>query len=199
MKFKKPPDRADFDFRLEARPLSDARASGHSDVAGRVQKHRDALRATGLRPVQLWVTDTRRPGFAAECRRQCLAVHAPSGRKARRISLKRGDLVTWNPPRSSADCGARRTTPVALIMQRDQFDAQGLVSIVPVTDEVRSAPLLRVTVIPTTENLLAREHQVMVDHLQAVPRARIRFVFGHLDEGSMLRVSRAMAVYLGLA
>ena len=39
-------------------------------VNERVQKHRDALRAAGLRPVQLWVPDTRRPGFAAECRRQ---------------------------------------------------------------------------------------------------------------------------------
>ena len=39
-------------------------------VNERVQKHRDALRAVGLRPVQLWVPDTRRPGFAAECRRQ---------------------------------------------------------------------------------------------------------------------------------
>ena len=36
----------------------------------RVQKHRDMLRMAGLRPVQIWVPDTRRPGFAAECRRQ---------------------------------------------------------------------------------------------------------------------------------
>lgn len=36
----------------------------------RVRKHRDALRMAGLRPVQIWVPDTRRPGFAAECRRQ---------------------------------------------------------------------------------------------------------------------------------
>jgi hypothetical protein len=41
-------------------------------VAQRVQKHRIALRAAGLRPVQIWVPDTRRAGFAAECRRQCL-------------------------------------------------------------------------------------------------------------------------------
>jgi hypothetical protein len=39
-----------------------------------VQKHRDALRKAGLRPVQIWVPDTRRPGFAEECRRQSLAV-----------------------------------------------------------------------------------------------------------------------------
>lgn len=40
-------------------------------VNERVQKHRDALRMAGLRPVQIWVPDTRRPGFAEECRRQC--------------------------------------------------------------------------------------------------------------------------------
>ena len=40
-------------------------------VNARVQRHRDALRMAGLRPVQIWVPDTRRPGFAQECRRQC--------------------------------------------------------------------------------------------------------------------------------
>jgi hypothetical protein len=39
-----------------------------------VQKHRAALRAAGLRPIQIWVPDTRRRGFAAECRRQSLAL-----------------------------------------------------------------------------------------------------------------------------
>ena len=36
----------------------------------RVQKHRIALRESGLRPVQIWVPDTRRAGFVQECRRQ---------------------------------------------------------------------------------------------------------------------------------
>lgn len=39
-------------------------------VAERVQKRRSALRLAGLRPVQIWVPDTRRPNFAAECKRQ---------------------------------------------------------------------------------------------------------------------------------
>lgn len=43
-------------------------------VNSRVQKHRDVLRMAGLRPVQIWVPDTRRPNFAEECRRQCLLV-----------------------------------------------------------------------------------------------------------------------------
>lgn len=37
----------------------------------RVQRHRNALRLAGLRPVQIWVPDTRRPDFLEECRRQC--------------------------------------------------------------------------------------------------------------------------------
>jgi len=41
-----------------------------TNVNTRVQKHRAALRMAGLRPVQIWVPDTRRPGFDAECRRQ---------------------------------------------------------------------------------------------------------------------------------
>jgi hypothetical protein len=36
----------------------------------RVRKHREALRMAGLRPVQLWVPDTRQASFAAQCREQ---------------------------------------------------------------------------------------------------------------------------------
>jgi hypothetical protein len=41
-----------------------------SSTAARVRKRRAALRRAGLRPVQIWVPDTRRLGFAEECRRQ---------------------------------------------------------------------------------------------------------------------------------
>ncbi len=43
-----------------------------TNTSERVQKHRAALREAGLRPVQIWVPDTRRAGFAEECRRQSL-------------------------------------------------------------------------------------------------------------------------------
>lgn len=39
-------------------------------ISMRVQKHRDALRASGLRPIQIWVPDTHRRGFKEECHRQ---------------------------------------------------------------------------------------------------------------------------------
>jgi Protein of unknown function (DUF3018) len=38
--------------------------------AERVRQHRQSLRLAGLRPVQLWVPDTRKAEFAAECKRQ---------------------------------------------------------------------------------------------------------------------------------
>ena len=41
-------------------------------ITKRVQKHRDSLRTAGLRPIQIWVPDTRKRGFAAECKRQSL-------------------------------------------------------------------------------------------------------------------------------
>lgn len=36
----------------------------------KVRQHRERLRAQGLRPVQLWVPDTRSDAFRAEARRQ---------------------------------------------------------------------------------------------------------------------------------
>ena len=56
-------------------------------VNARVQKHRDALRMAGLRPVQIWVPDTRRPDFAQECRRECFLAARADGADA--------DLQQW--------------------------------------------------------------------------------------------------------
>jgi len=42
----------------------------------RVREHRERLRRQGLRPIQLWVPDTRSPRFAEEAHRQSLAVAA---------------------------------------------------------------------------------------------------------------------------
>lgn len=45
-----------------------------NSIDKRARERRDALRVAGLRPVQLWLPDTRAPGFAEECRRQALLV-----------------------------------------------------------------------------------------------------------------------------
>ena len=49
--------------------------------ARRMDAYRQRMRAAGLRPVQMWVPDTRNPEFVELCRQQSLAVAAsdPAG------------------------------------------------------------------------------------------------------------------------
>lgn len=42
--------------------------------AAKVRAHRERLRAKGLRPIQIWVPDTRSQQFAVQAHRQSLAV-----------------------------------------------------------------------------------------------------------------------------
>ena len=41
-----------------------------TSISKHVQNYHAGLRASGLRPVRIWVPDTRSPGFAEECRCQ---------------------------------------------------------------------------------------------------------------------------------
>lgn len=42
----------------------------------KVRDYRERMRARGLRPIQIWVPDTRTTAFTAEARQQALAVAA---------------------------------------------------------------------------------------------------------------------------
>ena len=48
--------------------------SGAKPSRDRVRVHRERLRAQGLRPIQIWVPDTRAPAFRREAHRQSAAV-----------------------------------------------------------------------------------------------------------------------------
>ena len=48
----------------------------------KVRAHRERLRALGLRPIQIWVPDVRSPAFAAEARRQSMAVAISEGERS---------------------------------------------------------------------------------------------------------------------
>jgi hypothetical protein len=48
--------------------------AGRTRTSERVQKHRAALRAAGLRPIQIWVPDVRSRAFTIKAHRQSLAV-----------------------------------------------------------------------------------------------------------------------------
>jgi mRNA interferase MazF len=107
--------------------------------------------------------------------------------------MRRGDLVTVA---LQGDLGKPRP---ALVIQSDLFDVHPSVTILPVTSELRDAPLFRVAVKPGELNGLDKPSQVMVDKPQSVARERVGSVFGRLDDETMLAVNRALAVFLGFA
>ena len=43
-------------------------------TGNKLTRHRERMRAAGLRPVQFWVPDTRAPDFVARVRLQCQAL-----------------------------------------------------------------------------------------------------------------------------
>jgi hypothetical protein len=53
-----------------------AQSASAKDGRERVRHYRERLRRQGLRPLQIWVPDTRSPAFAAEAHRQSAAVSA---------------------------------------------------------------------------------------------------------------------------
>jgi hypothetical protein len=64
--------------------------------AERVRKHREGLRKAGLKPIQIWVPDTKKKGFAAECRRQSRLVAAdPKEKEILEWIEKTADLSGW--------------------------------------------------------------------------------------------------------
>jgi Protein of unknown function (DUF3018) len=66
-------------------------------VSQRVQKRRDALRAAGLRPIQIWVPDIRRPGFTEGCRRQSRVVAAADAADHDLEAFMKAALVDLGP------------------------------------------------------------------------------------------------------
>lgn len=107
--------------------------------------------------------------------------------------MKRGDIVTVALP---GDYGKPRP---ALIVQDDLFQDHPSFTILPLTSELRNAPLFRIDVKPARDNGLKAPSQVMVDKAHTVARNKIGAAIGRLDDAAMLAVSRALAVFLGFA
>ena len=107
--------------------------------------------------------------------------------------MRRGALVTVA---LSGDYGKPRP---ALVVQSDLFSAHPSVTLLPVTGDLREAPLLRIRVDPGERNGLRKASDIMVDKLQTVPRERVGTVNGRVDDATMLAVNRALATFLGFA
>ncbi len=106
--------------------------------------------------------------------------------------MKRGDLVTIALP---GDFGKPRP---ALVIQSDQFDQTGTVTVLLVSGTLVDAPLIRATIEPTPTNGLRNQSQVMVDKAMSVKRDRIGTTIGHLDAEAMLAITRALAVFFAI-
>jgi mRNA interferase MazF len=109
------------------------------------------------------------------------------------LAVRRGDLVTVALP------GAYGKPRPALVIQSDLFDEHPSVTILPVTGEVRDTPLFRIDIAPSAANGLRKPSQVMVDKAQTVPRGKLGDTIGRLEDDAMLSVTRALAVFLGIA
>ena len=51
-----------------------ATEKNRKDTRNKVRTYRERMRAQGLRPIQIWVPDTRAASFATEAHRQSLVV-----------------------------------------------------------------------------------------------------------------------------
>jgi mRNA interferase MazF len=107
--------------------------------------------------------------------------------------VRRGEIVTIVLP------GAYGKPRPALIIQSDFFVALGSVTVLPITSDLRAAPLLRIAVDPTDTNGLRKKSQVMIDKTQTVPRDKIGSVIGRLQPDTVVAVDRALATFLGIA
>ncbi|MGO8866840.1 MAG: type II toxin-antitoxin system PemK/MazF family toxin [Alphaproteobacteria bacterium] len=108
--------------------------------------------------------------------------------------MRRGDVVLAAAP---GDFGKPRP---AVVTQSDIFnETHPSVVMCPLTTFRVEAPLFRITVEPTEGNGLLRSSQVMVDKITTLRRDRLRSTIGRLDQETMRRVDRALAVFLGLA
>ncbi len=87
-----------------------------------------------------------------------------------------------------------------LIVQADLFnDTHASITILPLTNTVVDAPLFRITIDPSRHNGLTRVSQIMVDKALTVPRDRLGKTIGRIDDDLMVRVNRALSVWLGFA
>ena len=100
--------------------------------------------------------------------------------------------------RYDRSAGAYGKPRPALIIQSDFFDALASVTILPITGDLRAAPLLRISVDPTDENGLRKKSQVMIDKSQTVPRGKIGSSIGRLRSDTLVEVDRALATFLGI-
>ena len=108
--------------------------------------------------------------------------------------MKRGEV--WTASGGADYTGKPR--PV-VIVQDDRFDATKSVTVCAFTSDPTDAPLLRLTVEPNETNGLRTTSRLMVDKITTMPKTKLGSRIGKLADTDMLRLNRAMIIFLGLA
>lgn len=108
--------------------------------------------------------------------------------------MNRGEV--WTVSGGSRYTGKPRP---CVIVQDDRFDGTGSVTLCAFTSDPTDAPLLRLEIAPSERNGLRAACRVMVDKIATVPRARLGRRLGRLDAEDVVRLNRALVVFLGLA
>jgi mRNA interferase MazF len=108
--------------------------------------------------------------------------------------VKRGEV--WTVAGGADYAGKSR--PI-VIVQDDRFDATKSVTICAFTSDPTDAPLLRLAVEPNETNGLRTTSRLMVDKITTVPKAKLGSRIGRLADTDMVRLNRAMMIFLGLA
>jgi len=108
--------------------------------------------------------------------------------------VKRGELWTVN-----GGPGYLGRPRPAVILQDDRFEATSSVTICPFTSDPTEAPLLRVLIDPSSTNGLQVASRLMVDKITTVARSKVDRQIGRLADEDLVRLNRAVMVFLGLA
>ena len=107
--------------------------------------------------------------------------------------MKRGEVWTV-----SGTGYAGKPRP-AVIVEDDRFDATASVTVCVFTTDATEAPLFRLPVTPSDRNGLRSVSRLMVDKLTTVSKERLGERIGRLDKEDVVRLNRAILVFLGVA
>jgi mRNA interferase MazF len=108
--------------------------------------------------------------------------------------MRRGEIRTVAGGKDYAG----KPRPV-VILQDDHFDATASITLCAFTTDPTEAPLFRLPIEPNPKNGLRTPCRLMVDKITTVPKAKIGSLIGRLDDEDVLRLNRAVLVFLGLA
>ena len=86
-----------------------------------------------------------------------------------------------------------------VIVQDDRFDATDSITVCALTTDPTEAPLFRLAVAPNERNGLRSACRLMIDKITTVAKTKLGSRVGELDDEDLVRLNRAMLVFLGLA